>query len=184
MSTFLRRIAILVMLSGGALASPSVLAQTFSFTDPGPTGKCDSSGVTLQTINLSFAWSGFASPPNNVIFDLFVNGALDSALSGPVDLPAPSGNDAFVGFAPLSPPASIPYTIQIAGFPAVNGVATGIGASATIECVTGTATVTSLRNGILAAAPAVPLPGTLPLLLAIAIVAVTSASWRRRGKMF
>ena len=184
MAALLRRLAILVVCSAGALASAPALAQTFAYTDPGPAGTCNLSGIALNTIFLAFAWSDFAAPPNNVVFDVFVNGTRDPVLSGPIDLPAPSGNDAFIGMTPLtSPPASMPYTIRIAGFPAVNGVTVGTGAVATIECAGGIATVTSLRNGIPVATAAVPLSGTLPLLLGIAIAAATLARRWQRGKL-
>jgi hypothetical protein len=163
-------------------ASGVANAQYFFKYDvlPSPTAACNADSVDVGPGDISF---NTPPPPNNLVFRVFVNG-----VAQPPDIqnfgPPFSGtllNEPF-HIAPLGSP-SIPYTVVVQTFPAINGTPVGTGIEIRVQCnalgpAAGVASFSAVQAPSAAAVPAI---GTQEL-IALALLLAGAAMWQLRRR--
>jgi hypothetical protein len=165
-------------------ASGVVNAQYFFRFDvlPSTTVGCNADSVDLSTATTS--WN---LPPaaNNAVFLAIINGTRAPDYPDIQTITPASGSDTSAShISPLGSP-SVPYTVVVQGFPAINGNPVGTGFQITAQCDTlgptaGVATYSVVQApSSSAAVPATSAQGLIALAVLLAGAAVWQF-WRRR----
>jgi hypothetical protein len=163
-------------------ASGVANAQYFFRFDvlPSTTVGCNANSVDVGTSTNS--WD-LPPAPNNVIYLAVINGVRAPDYPDIQTLTPNPGSETGPGnISPLGSP-SVPYTVVVQAFPAINGNPIGTGAQITVQCNTlgptaGVATYSVVQAPSSAGIPATSAQG----LIAIALLLMGAAMWQLRRK--
>jgi len=174
-------LAVLILAASGVANAQYFL--TIDVPPPAPPD-CNANSVFFGT-NAQFRYN-FPPPPNNQVVFVTANGlpTPDSPQVDSVSPPVNTGSDT-INISPLGSP-TVPYTVVLQAFPAINGTPVGTGAQVTVRCSTlgagkGVATFSVVQAP--SAAASTPVPATSPpALLALALLLTAAAMWHFRGR--
>jgi hypothetical protein len=163
-------------------ASGVANAQYFFRFDvlPSTTVGCNADSFDVGTSTTS--WN-LPPAPNNAVFPAIINGVRSPDYPDIQTITPSSGSDTSAGsINPLGSP-SVPYTVVVQGFPAINGNPIGTGFQITVQCNTLGPTAGVASYSVVQAPSAAGIPATSAQgLIAIALLLAGAAMWSLHGR--